>query len=139
VAGYSSGSGRPAYRAPVNSGPYRNVPDVAADAASWRIYTSGQWAQVGGEAFGAPECAAFTADYDTAAAAPGKPALGYADPFLDTVGESADYGSAFHDVTTGGNGVENAGPGYDLVTGWGSYHGGRFITPRSSAPAGRLA
>lgn len=118
----------PGYQKPVNSGSFRDVPDAAANAgSSWRIYTEGAWEEVAGVSMTAPQWAAFTADYDTAAADLGKAKFGYADPFIYTVAESSEYHSAFHDITSGGNGTEKAGPGYDLVTGWGSFNGGNFI------------
>ena len=36
--------------------------------------------------------------------------------------------SAFHDITTGGNGAVAAGPGYDAVTGRGSPYAGRVVS-----------
>jgi len=118
----------PSYQKPVNSGSYREVPDVAANAgASWRIYTEGEWEEVSGMSMPPMQWAGFTADYDTAAADLGKATFGYANPFIYTVAQSASYHSAFHDITSGGTGNHNAGPGYDLVTGWGSFNGGNFI------------
>jgi kumamolisin len=115
----------PSYQVPVNSGSYREVPDVAANAgASWRIYTEGSWEEIGGGSLTPNQWAAFTADYDTAATELGKAQFGYADPFIYTVAQSSKYHTAFHDITSGAG----AGPGYDLATGWGSFNGGGFIT-----------
>ena len=55
--------------------------------------------------------------------------LGPVDPAIYRIGESAEYHSAFHDITSGdntyvmdGKPVEGyqAGPGWDPVTGWGT-------------------
>jgi kumamolisin len=119
---------KPSYQDAVDSGAYREVPDVAADAGTpFDIYSGGTLEAIGGVSASPLEWAAFTADYDTAAAALGKPAFGYADPFIYTVAESSVYKSVFHDITSGTGSGGAAGPGYDLATGWGSYNGGNFI------------
>ncbi len=128
--GYSSDFATPSYQTSVNSTGKRAVPDVAADAdpnSGWLIYTEGSWQEVGGTSAAAPNWAAFTLDYDTAASALGHSAFGYANPFIYSVAESSLYSSVFHDVTSGSNGHYSAGTGYDEVTGWGSYNGGAFI------------
>lgn len=128
--GYSSDFSTPSYQTSVNSTGERAVPDVAADAnpsSGWYIYTEGSWEEVGGTSAAAPNWAAFTADYDTAAADLGKSAFGYANSFIYSVAESSLYDSVFHDITSGNNGYYSAGTGYDEVTGWGSYNGGAFI------------
>jgi kumamolisin len=43
-------------------------------------------------------------------------------PTMDSV-----YQVSFHDITTGSNGEYSAVPGYDLVTGWGSFDGPNLI------------
>jgi kumamolisin len=128
--GYSSDFATPSFQTSVNSTGKRAVPDVAADAdpnSGWYIYTEGGWYEVGGTSAAAPNWAAFTLDYDTAATALGKSAFGYANAFIYSVAESSLYGSVFHDVKSGSNGGYSAGTGYDEVTGWGSYNGGAFI------------
>ena len=128
--GVSSYFTTPSFQTSVNSGTYRAVPDVAADAdpnTGWAIYTEGSWAEYGGTSAAAPNWAAFTAIYDDEAAALGKSALGYANSAIYTLAESSDYSSAFHDVTSGSNGAYSAATGYDKVTGWGSYNGANFI------------
>jgi hypothetical protein len=64
----------------------------------------------------------------------GKGTVGFVNPALYTLGVSASYSGALHDITTGGNpptsGDGNgftAVPGYDLVTGWGSPAGAGLI------------
>ncbi|MBR7836460.1 S8/S53 family peptidase [Actinospica durhamensis] len=119
----------PSFQTSVNSTGDREVPDVSAAGGNnspWYI-DGGSWEDVWGTSAAAPNWAAFTADYDTAAAALGKSKFGYANSFIYTVAESSYYSSAFHDVTSGNNGGYSAGTGYDPVSGWGSYNGGNFI------------
>lgn len=119
----------PSYQSAVNTTGDREVPDVAAAGgpnSPWYI-DAGSWEDVWGTSAAAPNWAAFTADYDTAAATLGKSKFGYANSFIYTVAQSSSYSSAFHDVTSGNNGGYSAGTGYDPVTGWGSYNGGNFI------------
>jgi kumamolisin len=122
---------KPAYQDTVNSGSFREVPDVSASAAepsAWYIYTEGEWTDVWGTSAAAPNWAGFTADYDTAAAHFSKAKFGYSNSFIYTVAESSAYSSAFHDITSGNNGGYSAKTGYDEATGWGSYNGGNFIS-----------
>jgi kumamolisin len=135
--GWSDGGGgasvefaTPSYQTSVNSSGKREVPDVAADAdpsSGWLIVTGGVSEEVGGTSAAAPNWAAFTADYDTAAAAAGRAKFGFANSEIYTVAKSSAYSSAFHDITSGNNGGFSAKTGYDEVTGWGSYNGGNFI------------
>jgi subtilase family serine protease len=100
------------------SGGKRTVPDVSSDAdpnTGYAVYSAGAWQVYGGTSCAAPMWAGFTALYDAKA---GK-SLGNPNPALYGV----TSGSAFHDITSGSNGAYNAGPGYDQVTGLGSYDG----------------
>jgi kumamolisin len=129
--GVSSYFDTPSFQTSVNSGTYRAVPDVAADAnpsTGWAIYTEGSWQEFGGTSAAAPNWAAFTAIYDDEAKAVSKPALGFANASIYALAESSNYKSAFHDVTSGSNGAYSAGTGYDKVTGWGSYNGANFLS-----------
>ena len=128
--GVSSYFDTPSFQTSVNSGTYRSVPDVAADAdpnTGWAIYTEGSWAEYGGTSAAAPNWAAFTAIYDDEAKAVSKPSLGFANASIYALAESSNYKSAFHDITSGSNGAYSAGTGYDKVTGWGSYNGANFL------------
>jgi kumamolisin len=128
--GYSSDYSTPSYQTSVNSTGQRAVPDVAADAdpdSGWYIYSEGSWQEVGGTSAAAPNWAAFTADYDTAASDLSGSAFGYANSFIYSVAESSLYTSVFHEITSGSNGYYSAAAGYNEVTGWGSYNGGAFI------------
>lgn len=121
----------PSFQSSVNSTGAREVPDVSAagaEASPWYIYTEGGWYDVWGTSAAAPNWAAFTADYDTAAADLGGAAFGFANSEIYTVAQSSLYKTVFHDVTSGNNGGYSAGTGYDPVSGWGSYNGGAFIS-----------
>jgi kumamolisin len=129
--GVSSYFPTPSYQTSVNSGGYRAVPDVAADAdpsTGWAIYTQGAWYEFGGTSAAAPNWAAFTAIYDSEAKAKARSAFGYANSTIYALASSSKYGTAFHDVTSGSNGAYSAGTGYDEVTGWGSYNGAGFLS-----------
>jgi subtilase family serine protease len=113
----------------------RNVPDVAMDSDfnNYNCQTgscAGGW---GGTSFAAPRWAGFMALVNQQAAAQGNPTLGFIDPALYSIGQSANYGSDFHDITSGNNDCcgqtvwYSAVPGYDLVTGWGSPTGQGLI------------
>jgi len=120
----------PSYQSSVNTGTYRDVPDVAAagsDSSPWHVYVEGGWYSVWGTSAAAPNWAAFIADYDTAATDLGGSKFGYVNSFLYPIAEGSLYSTVMHDVTSGSNGGYSAGTGYDKVTGWGSYNGGKFI------------
>ncbi|MGA2902474.1 MAG: hypothetical protein ABSD98_01475 [Candidatus Korobacteraceae bacterium] len=51
----------------------------------------------------------------------GQNTLSEADPDLYAIYYSSNYHNDFHDITSGGSGECQAGPGYDLATGIGSY------------------
>jgi subtilase family serine protease len=141
----ASGGGRsilypkPSYQAGVtpNDGA-RDVPDVAllADDVNDGVWIAqggklqGGW---GGTSEAAPQWAGLLAiveqRYHDGA---------IADPHarLYQLGASGAYSTLFHDVVKGNNGVRdsygtfsgfNAGPGFDLCTGWGSYIGAALV------------
>ena len=109
---------RPAYQTGCNvpAGTKRLVPDVALEsdtAPGNYVFQNGSWWIVGGTSGAAPQWAGLAA----AMVQKNGAALGNPGAFL--------YGrcgtSAFHDVTTGSNGDFAAGPGYDMVTGLGTF------------------
>jgi len=119
----------------------RNVPDVAAES-NFDNYLcvqgscGGGW---GGTSFATPRWAGFLALVNQQAEANGASSLGFINPALYSIGEGSNYGSDFHDITSGnnnnGNGVSyNAVAGYDLVTGWGSPNGQNLINALTTAP-----
>ena len=134
---WQSGSGVP------SSPPRRLVPDVSLDsdpATGYDIYTTfgGQtgWLGVGGTSAAAPAWAAFAALYDNYAAARGRPSLGFANPALYRLAAATQSFPPFHDVLVGTNGTYSAGPGWDYMTGLGSYDA--YAIARDLAPGPAL-
>jgi hypothetical protein len=137
-------------------GATRQVPDVSLDAdpvTGYSIYTclhntgsctggNAALRSVGGTSAAAPAWAAFTAVYNQYAACQGQGNLGFANPTLYSLGSNAQPHTPFNDVTTGDNKEGtllgySAGPGYDLVTGWGSLRASDFAQDvAGSAPPG---
>jgi uncharacterized repeat protein (TIGR03803 family) len=112
----------------------RNYPDVAMSAENHVIVANGStstgwW----GTSFAAPLWAGFTALINQEAAANGQPAVGFLNPALYALGQSADYTNNLNDITVGNNATPTSGglypavPGYDLCTGWGSPKGSNLI------------
>lgn len=111
---------------------YRNSPDVAlhADYNNYICYNGGCSTNWGGTSFAAPRWAAYLALVNQQVAATKKtPGLGFINPTLYKLGQSAAYGANFHDIVSGNNQTSgqtryyNAVVGYDLATGWGSMNG----------------
>ncbi|MFI9270709.1 protease pro-enzyme activation domain-containing protein [Kitasatospora sp. NPDC052896] len=128
--GISSYFSTPSFQSKVNTGKFRDVPDVAAAAdpsTGWAVYSQGSWAEFGGTSAAAPNWAAFVAVYNSEAKAKGKSSFGFANSTIYNLASSSSYSSAFHDVKSGSNGAYSAGTGYDKVTGWGTYNGANFL------------
>jgi MYXO-CTERM domain-containing protein len=112
----------------------RNIPDVASDAEP-NIYSfaNGKQGIVGGTSAAAPTWAGFLALVNQQAAQNGKPPVGFLNPILYRLGQSASASAYFHDITVGNNFTAespdhySAVTGYDLVTGWGSPTGQALI------------
>ncbi len=121
---------------------YRNIPDVAAIASSsiWVVAFGGEQGPIGGTSAAAPLWAGFAALANQQASALGAPPIGFINPTLYSIGRSASYASAFHDVVTGNNTNASsptnffATPGYDLCTGWGTPNGSNLINALVSPP-----
>lgn len=86
----------------------RAVPDVSYCALDFPVYCQSSWETVGGTSTGSPQWAAICALGGSVSSA--------------NIYKSAkfNYTSCFRDITSGGNSVNNATVGYDLVTGLGS-------------------
>jgi Kelch motif len=107
---------------------FRNVPDVAADADpntgvfvldNWNEGSpGGGYFQVGGTSLACPLWAGMIAVANQGRVLAGKGTLDGPSQTLPTLYSLPPVD--FNDVTTGGNGTYNAGPGYDLVTGIGT-------------------
>ncbi len=125
---------RPSYQNGIpGTGPHRAIPDVSADAdltrgvAIMTVTASGLQAvgPGGGTSAAAPMWAGLVAIADQFAHRD----LGFVNPALYTIGKSAQYDKAFHDVTRGDTTIQtpsgpitgyDARPGWDMATGWGS-------------------
>ena len=145
---------RPTYQDGVTGiGAYRAVPDVAADAsphAGMAVVTStgrGQYSisGAGGTSASAPTWAALVALADQYAGRH----LGFVNSAIYRIARGPLYHKAFHDVTSGDNSVsfppktvtgDQAVPGWDAVTGWGSPDANvlvpllaRFVNPNDAS------
>ena len=103
----------------------RQVPDVAgnADPASgFSFIFQGRSGQGGGTSAAAPLWAGTTALINQDLKKKGLREAGFANPALYWMGQNASKLPArpFHDVTSGNNLANDAGPGWDFATGWGS-------------------
>lgn len=105
----------------------RQCPDVSAVAdpdTGYIIFVTdaetgeGSWTTVGGTSAAAPLWAGIQALMQQAAAAQGIDKLGFMAPRYYRIAQSTP--DAFHDVTRGGNLVDEATPGWDFVSGVGS-------------------
>lgn len=116
---------RPGWQSGVSSprdSTHRLTPDVSAVAdpdTGVYVRLDGQWVPGGGTSQSAPIWAGLTALMNQYLLAHGGKALGDVNPLLYQVAAGAAR-PAFHDVTAGGNAVDNAVPGYDLVSGVGT-------------------
>jgi subtilase family serine protease len=137
----------PSYQAPVinssnqGSTSLRNIPDVAAEANVDNIFCAngGCFAAVGGTSLSAPRWAGFLA---LANQQGDGSLLGFLNPTLYGLGQSANYGNVLHDITSGDN-FNSGSPdlfsdvtGYDLVTGWGSPNGQGLLNALGPVPTG---
>lgn len=107
----------------------RNGPDVAAEANFDFYFCSDQGpcsTGLGGTSFAAPMWAGYMALANQQAAGNGALPPGFINPAIYPLGLSSNYGTAFHDITSGNNGFP-AVTGYDLQTGWGSPNGPGLI------------
>jgi len=124
--GPSTVEAEPTYQLSVQSTGVRTVPDVSFVAdpdTGVPIYDSfdnpsGPWTQIGGTSLSTPSWAGVIALINQGRVAQGGTTLD--GPSQTLPGLYAIPGTDFHDITTGGNGTYNAGPGYDEVTGRGT-------------------
>ena len=108
--------------APERNNGQRMTPDVAAVADPFtgvKIVLNGQQVVGGGTSQSAPIWAALTAVMNQYLNDNGGTNIGDINPLLYAIAQGAPL-PAFRDVTLGGNAVDLAGPGYDLVTGLGT-------------------
>jgi subtilase family serine protease len=110
---------------------FRCVPDIASDANPgtgvpvYDTYSEDGWVEVGGTSVSSPDWASFITLVNSQRAENSQPLLSQAALDLYNAYYSSNYDNLFHDITSGSNGSCgldcNAGIGYDLVTGIGSY------------------
>jgi uncharacterized repeat protein (TIGR01451 family) len=113
----------------------RTFPDVAFTGDNvWTVWGNGASSSPSsGTSVAAPLWAGFMALINQKAVSAGNPPVGFINPAVYSIGLSAAYSSAFHDVTNGDNtwsGSPNLFPavsGYDLATGWGTPNGTNLI------------
>jgi subtilase family serine protease len=118
----------PGWQLGVQTTGWRTTPDVAFDADPYTgvaIYdsynnrdNSGPWVQIGGTSLAAPAWAGLIAIANQGRVLAGGSTLDGPGQTLPALYSFAP--TDFNDITTGSNGVFNAGPGYDEVTGLGS-------------------
>jgi kumamolisin len=121
--GFSAFFARPDYQQALPAGANRGVPDVAGDAdpaSGYRIRVDGQNLVFGGTSAVAPLWAGLLALINQQLGHP----VGFLNPLL--------YGSlraagVTRDITIGDNGAQQAGPGWDACTGWGSPDGAQLL------------
>jgi hypothetical protein len=143
----TNGLAIPSYQASVISGTnqgsttLRNIPDVAAEANTDNLFCAngGCFLGVGGTSLSAPRWAGFLA---LANEQSNGPAIGFLNPTIYSIGQTSNYNSDFHDITSGNNfnsGSQNLFTdvmGYDLVTGWGSPNGQSLLNALGPAFTG---
>jgi subtilase family serine protease len=122
----------------------RCVPDIASDANPgtgvpvYDTYSYGGWVEVGGTSVATPDWASFFTIVNSLRAAASEPLLSQAAQDLYNGYYGNNYATLFHDITTGSNGSCgaqcNAGTGYDLVTGIGSYQANNLYSVLVSDP-----
>ncbi len=109
---------------------YRNAPDVSANA-NYSFYLCADQSSCtanlyGGTSFAAPMWAGYLALVNQQSVANGNGPVGFINPSLYSIGNSGNFPTDFHDITSGNNGYA-ATSGYDLATGWGSPNGSGLI------------
>ena len=129
----ASGGGRSSFPRPAwqRKGGTRTVPDVAFPASAiYPVVFGGQLVLVGGTSAAAPTWAGAITQLNQVLGR----RVGFLNRELYSLGQQQQRGGAavFHDITQGSStfhGVRGfaAGPGYDLVTGWGSMNGPEFF------------
>ena len=128
------------YQAPLinatnqGSGTLRNIPDVAAVATNVFLTAMGTQGTGGGTSAATPIWASFMALVNQQAN--GTP-IGFLNPAIYPLAQTAGYTGAFHDITSGNNfngfspDLFSACAGYDLATGLGSPNGQALINALS--------
>lgn len=137
--GVSQFEAQPSYQNPACatwSTTQRCIPDIASVASNIPVYDTysyGGWVTVQGTSISCPDWASFLTLVNSLRASAGKGTLSQANYDLYQIYYSGNYNNDFHDITTGSNGncgsQCNAGVGYDLVTGIGTYQANTLYAP----------
>jgi kumamolisin len=124
--GYSAQFAAPSWQevgsaaAPIEANGHRGMPDVAATADYNFLYFDGAEGAGGGTSFATPLWAGMVTEMDALHGSN----FGFIDPELYALGaNNSTIDPPFHDITTGGNCLGSAEPGWDTATGWGSPDG----------------
>jgi kumamolisin len=135
----------PAYQSGL-AAPYnakRSFPDVSFNAdpnSGQAIYAHSSgfagWIVLGGTSMAAPQWSGFMALVGQARQMKGEAPLGFLNPIIYGL-STTQMASAFHDVTTGSNGLYSAGPGFDAVTGLGSMDASALLGILTAANSGK--
>jgi subtilase family serine protease len=151
TGGISSYESEPSYQDIVQLTGRETSPDVSYDAnPSTGIYVydsvpmdgSSGWYEVGGTSAGAPQWAALVAIANQGRAVNHLSTLNGTSqtlPTLFSLYTTTNYNLAYHDITTGNNGVYSAGLYYDAVTGLGSPKANYLVSALDGASASALA
>ncbi len=122
--GFSTNFPVPDYQSQLPNSPSgRGVPDIAGDAdpnTGYSVRVDGEQMVIGGTSAVAPLWAGLIALLNQQL---GKP-VGYLNPLL--YGSLSSQGVT-NDIVSGNNGAEQAGPGWDACTGWGSPLGAKIL------------
>ncbi|HXI71628.1 MAG TPA: protease pro-enzyme activation domain-containing protein, partial [Verrucomicrobiae bacterium] len=113
---------------------YRNVPDVSLTGDNIYVtFGNGSSQTVGGTSCAAPLWSGYCALINQQAVLAAKPPVGFLNPTLYAMANTASYNSNFHDIATGDNTSPSslsqyyAVAGYDLCTGLGTPNGTNLI------------
>jgi uncharacterized repeat protein (TIGR01451 family) len=145
--GFSSFYSIPSWQTNINmvarggSATTRNFPDVALTADDVFVIADGglQYIGVGGTSVAAPLWAGFTALVNQQAALKGRAPVGFLNPAIYAIANSAAYTNCFHDIVTGNNEWSGspdlfvATNNYDLCTGLGTPNGTNLINALTSS------
>jgi len=116
------------------SSTFRNIPDVAMVADNILIVADGGFEEfVGGTSAAAPLWAGFIALANQQGSSTGHPPVGFINPALYAIAQTANYTNCFRDITAGNNtwsqspNLFYATNGYDLCTGLGTPNGMNLV------------
>jgi subtilase family serine protease len=120
----------------------RQCPDVSGPGdpdTGYLVYQTedgqGEWKMIGGTSGSSPFWAGMAALLQQAAAKQGVSQLGFLGPLLYKA--AAAHPEAFHDVTRGGNLLDNATAGWDYATGIGTPVGTKLVDAVIAAAKGQ--